>query len=140
MKRITYLLMLMLLLATFASCDKVYINGNLDGMWRLDNVQYSDSTVQPERVFYSFQRHLVQVGKYYDEEFPVRFLGNLHYSGNTMSVSNFHSFPMELYPATVEMLRDFHLYSDSTTFTIVTLNKDKLIMSNEERIYSLTKW
>ena len=137
MKKTIFLLLLTL---AFAACDKVYINGNLDGMWRLVSVQYPDSTAFPQQVFYSFQRHLSQVGKYYDEEQPVRFLGELDYNGNSLSMSNFQRFPLEEYPATLEMLREFHLYSDSTAFTIVTLSKERLIMQSQERTYTLKKW
>ena len=122
------------------ACDKVYINGELDGMWRVSQVEYADSTCQPTDIFYSFQRHLSQVGKYYDEEQPVRFLGELDYNGNRLSMSNFHRFPLEEYPATLQMLKEFHLYSDSTAFTIVTLNEKTLIMQSEERTYTLRKW
>ena len=137
MKRTIFLLLLTLALA---ACDKVYINGDLDGMWRLVSVQYPDSTAIPRQVFYSFQRHLSQVGKYYDEEQPVRFLGELDYSGNTLSMSNFQRFPLEEYPATLQMLKEFHLYSDSTIFNIVTLNDETLIMTSDERTYTLQKW
>ena len=137
MKKAIFILLTTL---SIAACDKVYINGALDGMWKLTSVQYSDSTAYPTQIFYSFQRHLAQVGEYYDEEFPTRFLCELNYNGKQLSMSNFHSFPLELYPATPEMLKTFHLYSNSTVFTIVTLNKETLIMSSEERTYHFSKW
>lgn len=124
----------------FVACDKVYINGDLDGMWKLESVVYPDSTAMPDQIFYSFQRHLVQVSKHDGTELPKRFLGNLDYRGSTLSMSNFQSFPQEEYPATTEMLREFHLYSDSTAFNVITLDEEKLILENGERIYTLRKW
>jgi hypothetical protein len=124
----------------FVACDKVYINGDLDGMWKLESVVYSDSTAMPDQIFYSFQRHLVQVSKHDGTELPKRFLGNLDYRGSTLSMSNFQRFPLEEYPATTEMLREFHLYSDSTAFNVITLDEEKLILENGERIYTLRKW
>lgn len=133
---------ILILVATFAlsACDKVYINGDLDGMWRLESVVYPDSTAMPDQIFYSFQRHLVQVSKHDGTELPKRFLGNLDYRGATLSMSNFQRFPLEEYPATIEMLREFHLYSDSTAFNVITLDEEKLILENGERIYTLRKW
>lgn len=131
---------IMLTAMAFTACDKVYINGDLDGMWRLENVVYPDSTATPDQVFYSFQRHLVQVSKHDGTELPKRFLGNLDYHGNSLSMSNFHSFPLEKYPATTEMLMEFHLYSDSTAFRVITLDEENLILESGERIYTLRKW
>lgn len=133
---------ILILVATLAlsACDKVYINGDLDGMWRLESVVYPDSTAMPDQIFYSFQRHLVQVSKHDGTELPKRFLGNLDYRGATLSMSNFQRFPLEEYPATTEMLKEFHLYSDSTAFNVITLDEEKLILENGERIYTLRKW
>lgn len=133
---------ILILVATLAlsACDKVYINGDLDGMWRLESVVYPDSTAMPDQTFYSFQRHLVQVSKHDGTELPKRFLGSLDYRGSTLSMSNFQRFPLEEYPATTEMLKEFHLYGDSTTFNVITLDEEKLILENGERIYTLRKW
>ena len=137
MRRIVFTL---LTTVALAACDKVYINGDLDGMWRLESVLYPDSTALPDRVFYSFQRHLVQVSKHDGTELPKRFLGNLDYRGSTLSMSNFYSFPLEKYPATTEMLKEFHLYSDSTAFRVVALDEESLILENGGRTYTLRKW
>ena len=133
---------ILILVATLAlsACDKVYINGDLDGMWRLESVVHPDSTAMPDQIFYSFQRHLVQVSKHDGTELPKRFLGSLDYRGTTLSMSNFQRFPLEEYPATTEMLKEFHLYSDSTAFNVITLDEERLILENGERIYTLRKW
>lgn len=123
-----------------AACDKVYINGELDGMWRLENVIYPDSTASPEQIFYSFQRHMTQVSKHNDSTLPVRFLGNLYYDGTTLTMSHFYSFPHEEYAATAEILKEFHLHSDSTVFRVMSLDDESLIMKDGERVYTLRKW
>lgn len=137
MKKILYIL---LVTSTLIACDKVYINGDLDGMWKLKSVEYPDSISYPNHIFYSFQRHLTQLTKDNDTELPERFLGNLSYYGSTLSMSNFQVFPLEPSAATLEDLKIFHLYSDSTTFNIVTLNDETLIMTSDERTYTLQKW
>lgn len=123
-----------------AACDRVYINGELDGMWRLENVIYPDSTANPEQVFYSFQRHMTQVSKHNDSTLPIRYLGNLYYDGTTLTMSHFYSFPYEEHAATTEILKEFHLHSDSTVFQIISLDNESLIMKNGERTYTLRKW
>ena len=60
MKKILYIL---LVTSTLIACDKVYINGDLDGMWKLKSVAYPDSISYPNHIFYSFQRHLTQLTK-----------------------------------------------------------------------------
>ncbi|MBQ8899552.1 MAG: lipocalin-like domain-containing protein [Akkermansia sp.] len=133
---------ILILVTTLAlsACDKVYINGDLDGMWRLESVVYPDSTAMPDQTFYSFQRHLVQVSRHDGTELPKRFLGILDYRGETLSMSKFYSFPQEKYPATTDMLKEFHLYNDSTVFQILTLDDNQLIMASGERTYTLHKW
>ena len=123
-----------------AACDKVYINGELDGMWRLESVTYPDSTAHPTQIFYSFQRHLTQVSEHNDTTWAKRFLGNLYYDGTTLTMSHFYKFPDEKYAATTEMLKVFHLHSDSTVFRVLSLDDESLIMKNEERTYTLRKW
>lgn len=137
MKRFLFITAALLLLF---SCDKVYINGDLDGMWRLVEVSGPDSTVYPHQIFYSYQRHLAQLGKHYDEGFPKRFLGNLYYDGNVLSMSGFYNFPYESKAATLEMLEEFYIYNDSAVFSILKLDQEILIMKNEERTYTLRKW
>lgn len=134
-----YIFIIFCLLTTLA-CDKVYINGDLDGMWRLVSVETPDSTMTPHQIFYSYQRHLTQVGKHFDEGFPERFLGNLYYEGDVLTMSGFYDFPYESQPATLEKLSEYYLYSDSTVFTILKLDDEMLIMKNEERTYTLRKW
>ena len=137
MKKIIYIL---LVSTTLIACDKVYINGDLDGMWKLKSVTYPDSTSYPGDIFYSFQRHLTQLTKDNDSDLPIRFLGNLSYIGNTITMSKFYSFPQEPFAATLSHLKEFHLYSDSTIFNIVTLNDETLVMTSDGRTYTLQKW
>ena len=124
----------------FVACDKVYINGDLDGMWQLQRVEHAGVIHTPCDIYYSFQRHLTFVSKHYEEIMPLRFLGNLHYSGDTIVMSGFRKFLEEHIVATPETLLGFYLYSDSTVFVIETLNDEKLVMSSGDGRYTLRKW
>lgn len=58
-------LLIISIVLLLAACDKVPMNGNLDGMWQLmaiqDNATSSISEVKENRLYYSFQLHLVQL-------------------------------------------------------------------------------
>ena len=65
MKHTSYILLLTSYIAaaaTFCSCDKVPINGDLDGMWQIMTIQTPDGTrnVKSNQAYLSFQLHLSQ--------------------------------------------------------------------------------
>ena len=68
------------------SCEKIYINGDLDGMWKLEKVVKGDSVEYPANICYSFQRHLVMLGEYYAEGFPDYYMAEFDYVGDTFFV------------------------------------------------------
>lgn len=57
--------MMLLIGFMLIACDKVPMNGDLDGMWQLmtiqDNVTGDASNVKDSKLYYSFQLHLVQL-------------------------------------------------------------------------------
>ena len=124
----------------FVACDKVYINGELDGMWQLQRVECDRGVYAPEDIYYSFQRHLTFISKHYDEKLPLRFLGNLYYSGDTVVMSGFRKFLEEGIVATPEILSDFYLYDDSTVFVVDRLDDEVLVMRSCDGCYTLRKW
>ena len=137
MKRFFFIL---LLTSMFIACDKVYINGDLDGMWQLQKVECANGVYAPQDIYYSFQRHLTFVSKHYDEKLPMRYLGNLYYSGDTVIISGFRKFLEETILATPDILAGFYLYTDSTTFVIENLNDETLVMNSNYGRYTLRKW
>ena len=124
----------------FVACDKVYINGDLDGMWQLQRVERGGEIAAPVDIYYSFQRHLTFVSKHYDEELPLRYLGNLHYSGGMVVMSGFRKFLEEEIVATVDALSGFYLYSDSTVFVVERLDDETLVMRSSDGRYTLRRW
>ena len=134
------LLLILLLVPMFVACDKVYINGELDGMWQLQRVEYAGNVYTPCDIYYSFQRHLSQISKHYDEMLPLRYLGNLYYTGDTVVMSGFRKFLEEDIVATPPTLAGFYLYSDSTVFVVERLDDEFLIMNSVDGRYTLRKW
>lgn len=54
--------LLLLLSVLLSACDKVPMNGDLDGMWQLMTIQTSDNlrNVKDQRAYICFQLHLTQ--------------------------------------------------------------------------------
>ena len=123
-----------------AACDKVYINGDLDGMWKVCQVEYSDTVHYPTDIYYSFQRHMAQVSKHYDEKPPLRFIGHMTYRGDTITMSGFRKYLEEDKIATPDILKGFYLYNDSSVLKIEKLDDEMLIMRSNEARYVLRKW
>lgn len=138
MKRILFILSVMAVV--LASCDRVYINGDLDGMWQLQKVELPDSDVYPQNIYYSYQRHMAQVSENYEEGLPLRYLGILEYSGDSLKMSSFRKFLEEDIVATEKELARFFLYDTATTFKIEKLDNSQLILISKRGRYSLKKW
>ena len=58
MKR--YLLILFFAMM-FVACDKVYINGELDGMWQLQRVERAGEVLAPENIYYTKEEIIEQI-------------------------------------------------------------------------------
>lgn len=138
MKRILFILSAMTV--ALASCDRVYINGDLDGMWQLQKVELPDSDVYPRNIYYSYQRHMAQVSENYEEGLPLRYLGFLEYSGNSLKMSGFRKFLEEDIIATERELSRFFLYDTATTFKVEKLDAEQLILQSERGRYLLKRW
>ena len=138
MKRILFILSVMAVV--LASCDRVYINGDLDGMWQLQKVELPDSDVYPQNIYYSYQRHMAQVSENYEDGLPLRYLGILEYSGDSLKMSSFRKFLEEEIVATVDALSGFYLYSDSTVFVVERLDDETLVMRSSDGRYTLRRW
>jgi hypothetical protein len=131
---------ILLCIVALTACDKAFINGDLDGMWKLQQVESEYDIHHPTDICYSFQRHLTFISKHYEEKLPLRYLGNLYYHGDTIIMSGFRKFLEEENIASPDILEGFHLYNDSTVFIIEKLNDETLIMSSDDRRYTLRKW
>lgn len=138
MKRI--ILILSFITATLQSCDKVYINGDLDGMWQLQKVEFSDSAAYPQDIYYSFQRHLVQVSENYEEGLPLRYIGDLDYTDDTLRISGFRKFLEEEIVAGMNELERFFLYDTVTVFKVEVLDDSQLTLRSNRALYTLKKW
>ena len=127
-----------------SACDKVYINGDLDGMWQLQKVENSeDNTAEyKQEIYYSFQRNLTFISKQNETDVPLRYLGNLYYSeqDKSVTINGLRNFPNEKYIATLDDLKQFMIFDINTTFKILELDNEQLIMEHKNYRYYLKRW
>lgn len=125
-----------------SSCvDNVYINGNLDGMWKLQKIEESGKEpLYPLNIFYSFQRNLSFLSLTYEEKLPERLLGNLSYEKEkSITLWGFRNVYGEK-EITMQELNKYMIFNEYTTFTIEKIDSKQLIMHNNGRCYHLEKW
>lgn len=122
------------------SCEKIYINGDLDGMWKLEKVVKGDSVEYPANICYSFQRHLVMLGEYYAEGFPDYYMAEFDYVGDTLTMTKFYKYPGRDDICDMEELKEYYIFSDTMVFVVDNMNSERLLMHTEERDYYFEKW
>ena len=109
------------------SCEKVYINGDLDGMWRLQTVETTDTTIHPQNIYYSFQRHLVMLGEHFETGFPNYYLAEFDREGDMLVMSNFYKWPVNQGVCDKEELKKYFIFSDTVKFIVEVLDEEVLV-------------
>lgn len=122
------------------SCEDVYINGDLDGMWKLEMVSRGDSVEYPDRIYYSFQRHLVMLGEYYDERHPDWYMAEFDNRDGVLTMTKFYKYPGRDGYCDWDELKKYYIFSDTMAFVIDELDSRILLMHTEEHDYCFRKW
>ena len=129
------------LLLLALSCEKIYINGDLDGMWRLQCVEDEGSVIYPDTIFYTFQRHLVMMGIYSETEHPQNFyMGCFTYNGDSIIMNNFYRYPGMDGICVLDELKNLHIYDTIVGFKVDHLDSEMLVLSASNRKLSFRKW
>lgn len=137
MKKILYLCLLLLLL----SCERIFINGELDGMWRLRRVDNGVVVEHPDSIFYTFQRHLVMLGIYSETEHPRNwYMGCFEYDGDSIVMNNFYRYPGTDGIRVPKELENLYIYDTIAKFKVEHLNNDMLLLSSSDVEYTFEKW
>lgn len=143
MKNIIYIL-IALIATSFASCDKAFENGDLDGMWKLVKVETDTGEIFPENIYYSFQRHIVIMGIYAEEGMPQNlYMGYFFHKGTTMVMNNFYRKPGiegECDPAELENLYIYGYDGSDIEFAVKALSNERLVLSTGNLQYYFRKW
>lgn len=137
MKKILYLCLLFLLL----SCERIFINGELDGMWRLRRVDNGVVVEHPDSIFYTFQRHLVMLGIYSETEHPRNwYMGCFEYDGDSIVMNNFYRYPGTDGIRVPKELENLYIYDTIAKFKVEHLSNDMLLLSSSDVEYTFEKW
>ena len=137
LKKILYICFLMI----FLSCERIFINGELDGMWRLERVETENSVVYPDSIFYSFQRHLVMMGIYSETNHPKNYyMGCFVYENDEIVMDNIYRYPGTDGVCVPEELKILYIYDSTVKFDVECLTRDKLVLVSSGMEYSFTKW
>lgn len=137
MKKILYVCLLLLLL----SCERIFINGELDGMWRLRRVDNGVVVEHPDSIFYTFQRHLVMLGIYSETEHPKNwYMGCFEYEGDSIVMNNFYRYPGTDGIRVPKELENLYIFDTVAKFKVEHLSNDMLLLSSSDVEYTFEKW
>ena len=137
LKKILYICLLFLLL----SCERIFINGELDGMWRLRRVDNGVVVEHPDSIFYTFQRHLVMMGIYSETEHPKNwYMGCFEYDGDSILMNNFYRYPGTDGIRVPKELENLYIYDTIAKFKVEHLSNDMLLLSSSDVEYTFEKW
>lgn len=137
LRKILYICLILLTV----SCERIFINGDLDGMWRLERVETADAVVFPESIFYSFQRHLVMIGIYSETEHPKNFyMGCFVYENDSIIMDNFYRYPGMSGDCVPEELANLYIYDTTAEFKVEKISNDILHLSSFGIKYTFRKW
>ena len=135
------LFVIFIILLTLSACDKAFVNGDLDGMWRLERVTCDGMEFCPERIYYSFQRHIVMFGRYYEEGMPFLYMGNFVHESGKITMSGFKEYPGSADICDEGALNSFFIFNVSgEVFDVERLDKDNMVLSTTDRVYYFRKW
>ncbi len=130
-----------IILLSLSACDKAFVNGDLDGMWRLEKVEFRGEDILPENIFFSFQRHIVMFGRYYNEGTPFLYMGTFAHEEGKMTMTGFKEYPGIADVCDESVLESFYIYDAAgVVFEVESLSDEYMVLVAGERVYSFRKW
>lgn len=145
MKKLAVLLFVMIACAT---CDKVPINGQLDGMWQIMNIQTPQGVrnVKRDRAYLSFQLHLTQ-WDYNGRRYYAHFthagdsLCFFDFSGLSQHSSEADDDP-EITPADMAsgLFDVYGIHTVDARFRVVELGRSSLILESADTTLTFRKF
>lgn len=137
-------IVLIIVLLQLFSCDKLPINGKLDGMWQLMEIEYTNGIVEhPEKTYYSIQLHLIKLSKVYEGSLhgsnAVNYVGRFEYTADSLVIKDLRANKDEDL-VTKEQLIPFGLNGPVDRFKIEKLTNDKMILQSGSVMLSFRKF
>lgn len=133
-----------LLLSIASGCEKMFINGDLDGMWRLEQAQRGDTVQKIGNAYWNFQRHLIWLGFDGEEKLPHQqmeyHVGTFCHTSGCITMKGFRHNLYEEVESTPAELRRFCIFTDSTQFQVQKLEDERMILQSDSAILFFIKW
>lgn len=122
-----------------ASCDKLPMNGDLDGMWQMVSEQRGDTLTDrlDDRIYVSYQLHTVQMGtgsasgKFYAQFTHIGdtiSYANICYGADSRSETDVNE-PVD--EDEMDVLQPWGIYSLQPTYHVDRLTKETLILTSD---------
>ena len=128
-------ILLFLIGAIFASCDKLDKNGDLDGAWQLTSLQRSeDETVVADknsRIYYYFKLDLMELREVSD---TMYYLARFQHIGDSLIIGPVYQSPFDSLVAISAVNEKFGI--DDGRMHIINLTHSSLILENKR--YKIT--
>ena len=136
------------LMLIFTSCESYLINGDLDGFWQVQEIEWLETgdVVQcNNEAFYAFQRHIVQLTQYPSThvmgQMSTRYHASFDWQGDSISMGDFREYDLDgsKKKTPLSELKKFGLCQEYTTFHIL-LSPKKLTLTSDSTRISLRKY
>lgn len=134
-KNILTTVMTVLLLSVMMSCcQKAPINGDLDGMWQVMQVD-PEPAYKPigQRIYYNFYLHTCNLTVYGDGTFSTSVMA---FDGEKMTLK----FPDRVSDHHMDRLRQFGINSNPVTFTVEKLTSKSLVLRDGDTTVTMRKF
>lgn len=134
-KNILTTVMTVLLLSVMMSCcQKAPINGDLDGMWQVMQVD-PEPAYKPinARIYYNFYLHTCNLTVYGDGTFSTSVMA---FDGEKMTLK----FPDRVSDHHMDRLRQFGINSNPVTFTVEKLTSKSLVLRDGDTTVTMRKF
>lgn len=130
-----FIIIAVAILLLFPSCRRTSDNGKIDGLWRIDTIEYFEpgqtpSTIHPEGFLIAVQLELLQL----DNQNPVA-TAIISYSKGDKSIGL--DFPYNPDP---ELLRKFGIMENPCVLQIETLNSRHLVLASSSSRVRCTRF
>lgn len=130
------------------SCDKVPVNGDLDGMWQVMSITHNGQVeeVKEQQSYLSIQLHLFQLGTLANS---IQYFGYFDHTKDSLYLRNI-SVPSQHEQAgeddvliderDIAKLHRWGIYRSPDGFKVITLNNDKLVLQSDSVTVSFRKF
>lgn len=122
------------MLSIVPGCQKSPINGELDGQWQVMTVEpTAPETIIHDRMYVCISLHTCQLSVYGS---GIWTSGNMSYSDDKLTME----FPNANSPESIARLKQYGIYSNPVTFTVIFPEKNKLILKDKDAVVTLRKF